>query len=149
MEHLFGAIPSVLKGLETNPDIDEAVVFAAWTGCAGELLKARTVPQSFANKRLVVGVQDATWKRNLEELSPQMMAKLNNSMGNGTVKFIEFRIDPKMTTRHIELACRQEDGSEKPTASPSILAAAASIADEQLRSQFLEAAAVYLAKQTS
>ena len=94
MEQLFGAISSVLKELEPNAKTDEAVAFVAWKHCAGELLSTRTMPLEFSENHLVIAVADETWQRHLEELSPQMLVKLNNYLGQGAVKFIEFRIDP-------------------------------------------------------
>ena len=149
MEQVFGAIPSVLKGLETNADIDEAVVFAAWTKCAGELLRARTAPLEFSDKRLVIAVQDNTWKRHLEDLSPQVLGNMNTSLGHGTVRFIEFRIAPASVTSDRDTDSTAKAETEKPTAAPSLTAAAAAITDEHLREQFLEAAAIYLARQSS
>lgn len=95
MEQLFGAIPGILNDLEPNASAQEALVFAAWNQTAGEMLRARTTPIEFNEKRLVIAVEDRSWQRNLEELSPQMLAKINASIGHGTVRFIEFRIDPK------------------------------------------------------
>ena len=148
MEQLFGAIPSVLGKLETNESIDEAVVFAAWQRCAGELLRERTAPLRFFGNRLVVAVADETWARHLEDLSPQMLAKLNGSLGQGTVKYIEFRIDKKA------LRARGKGGNNavqtNETAAdlaPSLTAAAEAIGDEALREQFLSAVAAYLARQ--
>lgn len=94
MEQIFGAITEVLKGLEPNPAGDEAVAFAAWRRCAGSLINTRTRPLGFANNRLMIAVEDETWKAHLEDLSPQMLVKLNDWLGHGTVKFIEFRVDP-------------------------------------------------------
>lgn len=93
MEQLFGSIQSVLKELGSNAKTDEAVVLAAWRRCAGELLNARTKPVGFAANRLSIAVADKTWQRHLEELAPQMLVRLNDHLGHGTVKFIEFRID--------------------------------------------------------
>ena len=92
MEQLFSAIPAFLKNLEPNPEADKAIVFAAWKRCSGETLSARTSPLEFSANRLVIGVTDKTWQRNLEDLSPQMLVKLNDYLGQGTVKFIEFRV---------------------------------------------------------
>ena len=93
MERLFDAIPSVLKGLDANADVDQAIVFATWKNCAGDILRKRTAPLKFEKHRLVIAVADETWQRHLEALSAQMLVKLNNRLGQGTVKFIEFRID--------------------------------------------------------
>ena len=67
MEQLFGAIPSALNGLGPNANVDEAVVFAAWARCAGDLLRVRTAPLEFFENRLVIAVSDQTWRRHLEE----------------------------------------------------------------------------------
>lgn len=99
MEQLFGAISSVLKELKPNAKTDEAIMFAAWKRCAGELLSNRTTPLGFSNNRLVVAVADVTWQRNLELMSQQMLVKLNAMLGQGTVRFIEFRIDPTSDAR--------------------------------------------------
>lgn len=146
MERLFGTIPAVLDGLGANKGIDEALVIAAWKRTAGELLRERTEPIEFFENRLVVAVTDETWQRHLEDLSPQMLAKLNGSLGHGTVKFIEFRIDAKAieASRDMKKAKSDEAIAE---VTPSLANAAESIADENLREQFLSAAATYLAKQ--
>ena len=97
MEQLFSAIPAVLKNLEPNAEADKAIVFAAWKRCSGELLSARTTPLHFSENRLVIVVADKTWQRHLEELSPQMLVKLNDYLGRGTVTFIEFQIMQRPT----------------------------------------------------
>lgn len=92
MEQLFAAIPSILKDLEPNATATEALVFAAWKQAAGEMLSSRTKAIEFCDRRLVVAVEDKTWQRNLESLAGTMLAKLNETLGNGAVTFIEFRI---------------------------------------------------------
>jgi hypothetical protein len=147
MEQLFGAIPSILSGLGPNADIDEAVAFAAWARSAGDLLRERTKPLGFFEKRLVVAVTDETWRRHLEDLSPQMLVKINGSLGQGAVRFIEFRIDAKSIGAARETkngAVMVEVHGEFP---PSLTTAAEAIADEGLRERFLSAAASYLEQQ--
>lgn len=92
MEQLFSAIPSIVKGLEPNKEVNDALVFAAWNQVAGEQIVSRTKSLRFSKKRLIVDVQDETWRKNLDALSGQMLAKLNTSLGDGTVNFIEFRV---------------------------------------------------------
>ena len=146
MEQVFRAIPSVVNGLASNGDVDEAVVFAAWKRCAGELLNDRTSATEFFENRLVVAVTDRTWQRHLEDLSPQMLYKINSSLGDGTVRFIEFRVDEKAVD-----AAREPKTALKETAatevSPSLVKAAEAISDVALRQKFLGAAAEYLERQ--
>lgn len=92
MEQLFTAIPGILKNLEPNGTAAEALVFAVWKQVAGEMLRSKTAPIEFNNTRLVIAVEDKTWKTHLEDLAPQMLAKLNTTLGQNSVKFIEFRI---------------------------------------------------------
>ncbi|HQZ95085.1 MAG TPA: DUF721 domain-containing protein [Pyrinomonadaceae bacterium] len=146
MEQLFGAIPTVIGGLESHDKVTEAVVFAAWSRCAGEMLRERTVPISFDKKRLTIAVADKTWQRHLEELSPQMIAKINGSLGQGTVRFIEFQIDEKT----VKKACEDrvsESNSRSNAVTPALAKAALAIADENLRKHFLDAAGSYLERQ--
>lgn len=97
MEQLFGSIQAVLRGLEPNPKKDEAIAFAAWKRCAGEMLSERTTPREFSGKRLTIAVADKIWQRHLEHLAPQMLAKLNERLGRGTVTFIEFRVEKNIS----------------------------------------------------
>jgi hypothetical protein len=146
MEQLFGAIPKLLKVLGKNAEVEQAVVFAAWKRCAGGLLNERTEPLEFFENRLVVAVEDNMWRRHLEELSPQMLARINGQLGKGILKYIEFRVQPKTfeNARQNDLSSKSFRAEEVP---PAINLAAQSIADVGLRKAFLKAAAEYLAKQ--
>ena len=147
MEQLFGAIPLALSGIPHDTIADEALVFAAWSRSAGKMLRERTAPVSFEKKRLLIAVEDLTWQRHLEDLSPTMLAKINSTLGHGTVTFIEFRIDKKA------VAARKT--AEKamiktvPPVSKELETAANAIADERFRENFIAAAAVYLERQES
>ena len=146
MEQIFSAIPTVLKGLDQHAEIDQAVVFAAWSRCAGDLLRDRTIPVEYAGKRLIVAVADTTWKRHLEELSPTMLFKINGSVGPGVVKFIEFRVDePRVNESRKKLETDTVNDTAEIT--PSLAKAAMAIADANLREQFLSTATSYLYRQ--
>ena len=93
MQQLFGAISEVLAGLEPDKTVREAMVFAAWKRAAGEALRERTVPMAFAAGHLAIGVADETWRHHLKGLSPQMLVKINDLLGTGTVKRIDFRVN--------------------------------------------------------
>ena len=145
MEQLFGAIPKVLDELGPNAEIEQAVVFAAWKRCAGAALAERTLPTDFFENRLVIAVEDEMWRRHLEDLSSQLIARINGYLDTGRLKFIEFRVEPK---RFREMRRRSQKASEsKPEAPPSLADAAECITDPALRARFLETAAEYLARQ--
>lgn len=101
MERLFGAIPAVLRDLGAPDAVIRSLVLASWNQAAGDLLGERTKAVEFANERLVVAVEDATWKHHLEDLAPQLLARLNSVAGQGMVKFIEFRVDPSARNQEL------------------------------------------------
>lgn len=144
MERIFGTIPAVLEGLGANEVATEALVFSAWRQTAGEMLSKRTVPAEFFENRLVVAVEDITWQRNLEELAPQMLFKLNRAVGERTVKFIEFRIDRAVLRAARQASDMGKFAPEIRDVPPSLKDAAETIADESLRESFLAAAAASL-----
>ena len=148
MEQLFSAIPTVLKFIESPSEVDEAIVFAAWSRCSGDLIRERTAPVEFVENRLVIAVQDLTWRRHLEDLSPRMLVNINSLVGEGSVKFIEFRID-ESAVNALRQTSPAENGIYEPIheVASSLKSAANAIADEKLRDQFLSTAAYYLAKQ--
>jgi hypothetical protein len=147
MERVFGTIPAVLSGLGVNDSATEAVVFVAWRQTAGEMLSERTSPVEFFESRLVIAVEDRTWQRHLEDLAPQMLAQLNGKLGQGTVKFIEFRIAPASLAEAKNKRARNVKAAKpRGPVAPSLVNAANEIADESLRKSFLNAAAAYLDK---
>lgn len=147
MERVFGTIPAVLSGLGVNDNATEAVVFVAWRQTAGEMLTERTSPVEFFENRLVIAVEDRTWQRHLEDLAPQMLAQLNGKLGQGTVKFIEFRIAPaSLANAKAKRARNTKAAKSRAPIAPSLIDAANKIGDSVLRASFLSAAAAYLDK---
>lgn len=152
MNELFRLLPAIFKEFDDNPDVREAVIFAAWRKIAGEMLREQAVPVELEKNRLVVAVGSQIWKAHLEDLSGQMIFKLNSALGSAAVTFIEFRIDEKAVE-----AERKKRGAEKmdPEESarialgeitPKLRASAGSIKDESMREQFLLAAGRCLAR---
>jgi len=143
MEPLFSTFPGILKEVNAAPEVLESLVFSAWPAAVGELVDKRTRPLRFESKRLIVAVEDKTWKVHLEELAGQILAKLNNLCGNGSVAFVEFTIEPEAIDRKAdETPSKAKDAS----ISNELRLAAAKIEDANLRNSFIEAAAVYLSR---
>ncbi|HEY2847919.1 MAG TPA: DUF721 domain-containing protein [Pyrinomonadaceae bacterium] len=140
MEQLFAALPQLLKELGANHAVEVQMVFAAWRRVSGEMLNERTKPLEYFENRLIVAVEDQNWQRNLEILAPEMVAKMNGATEQGTVKFIEFRIDKKVIERQ-QRPVIEMTSDDVPD---SLRAAADKIDDESLRKSFLDAAAAYL-----
>lgn len=152
MQDLFRALPKLLKQFEDTEEVREAVVFAAWRKIAGESLSGHTVPFRLFNKHLIIAVADKMWKRHLEDLSGQMIFKLNSILGQPVVTFIEFRIEAatleaeraKFQKQKLSDAEMVEIALDEIT--PQMRHSADAIADDNLRYQFLLAAGSCLAR---
>jgi hypothetical protein len=136
MEHIGSAIFSLLKTMDLDPRLERSLVMSSWETCAGELLAKQTKAKEYFDNVLTIAVKDETWRRHLSDLTPQLIAKLNHHIGEGTVRFIDILIEP-------ELIPEAESGTE-PRAEESRLipektrSVAESIEDADLREAFLK-----------
>jgi hypothetical protein len=152
MNELFRALPALLRQMEDNESLRQAVVFAAWRRIAGEGLRDHAVPLRLYQKHLIVAVMSETWKKHLEHLSGQMIFKLNSTLEQPLVTFIEFRVDEETVKQErakhqktvIDAEEQRQIALEQVT--PKMRRAADSIKDENLRYQFLLAAGSCLAR---
>jgi hypothetical protein len=148
MLDLFRTLPAVLKDIDGAEAVREAIVFAGWRRIAGEGLADHTVPIRLTNATLSIAVSNLMWQRQLKDLAGQMVFRLNAALGSPVVNFIEFVIDEAVVTSDRSRS-QNEDELRRAAAvqiSPELSAAAASIADEELRKQFLLAAGSCLAR---
>src|SRR5947209_19030045 len=145
MDDLFKALPKILLAAGESEEVSEAAAFAAWRRATGEALRGCAVPFRLHRKPLVVSVQDATWRKQLEQMSPQLVFRLNSLVGQALVTYIEFRVDPQ--TVNDERARTKQSEYKRIVGEESALArarelkeAADAIRDEELRRRFLLAA---------
>ncbi len=145
MDELFQALPKLLRAAGESEEVLEAAAFAAWRRAAGEALRGCAVPFRLYGKTLTVSVPDATWRRQLESVSPQLLFRVNSLLGQALVTFIEFRVDPqtvgeeraRLRQTHYERLEREEHALER---ARELDEAAGAIRDEELRRRFLLAA---------
>jgi hypothetical protein len=145
MDDLFQALPKLLRAAGESEEVLEAAAFAAWRRAAGEALRGCAVPFRLHRKTLVVSVPDATWRKQLEGVSPQLLFRINSLLGQALVTFIEFRVDPKTVAD--ERARMRRSQYERLVGEEGALLrsheldeAASAIHDEDLRRRFLLAA---------
>lgn len=139
MESLIKTLPAILSAAGPSAEVAEAACFAAWKHAVGEALSIHAVPLKLENQTLIVAVADNIWQRQLEQIRPQLLFRLNTVLGHSLVKLIELRIDPQALPK-----TRMPQGTPKQhldSAVPFELRAAASeIQDADLRRAFLAAA---------
>lgn len=144
MESLLKLLPMMLRLAGDHEDVREQAAFAAWRVVTGEQLSNSCRPFRLYRRHLVVATLDATWKKQMEGMSGEILFRLNSLLGAPMVTFIEFRLDRAYVLEgrgalgaHYEFHHTDEIESElKP--------AAERIKDDELREIFLRAAAKYL-----
>jgi hypothetical protein len=146
MDDLIRTLPKLLRAAGETEEVLEAAAIVAWRRVAGEGLRAQAVPFRLYRKNLIVAVMDATWQKQLEAMSGQLLFRLNSLLGQAVVTYIEFRIDPKTVRAERSRAQAHETNRVEQerrallSVSGEISAAAAAIHDEDLRQRFLLAA---------
>ncbi|MBC7900393.1 MAG: DUF721 domain-containing protein [Saprospiraceae bacterium] len=151
MQHIFRSLPEVVKEIAGGESAREAIVFAAWRQISGETLGEHAVPFKLIKKKLFIAVSDNNWRRQIEDLSGQMIFKLNSALGSSLVTFIEFKIDAKAVEEaRRKTLVKTSDAEAKAIAKRQITAglrhAAETISDVKLRESFLLAAGSGLAR---
>ncbi|HKQ50852.1 MAG TPA: DUF721 domain-containing protein [Pyrinomonadaceae bacterium] len=146
MDDLIRTLPKLLRAAGETEEVLEAAALVAWRRVAGEGLRAQAVPFRLYRKTLIVAVADATWQKQLEAVSGQLLFRLNSLLGQAVVTYIEFRVDPQTVRAEREAiqATATNRGEQERRAlksvSGDISVAADAIHDEDLRRRFLLAA---------
>lgn len=70
-------------------DLRVHAVFGRWSELVGAEVAAHSVPESFADGKLVVRTDSTAWATQLRLLAGSVVARLNEELGHGTVSFLE------------------------------------------------------------
>jgi hypothetical protein len=139
MESLIKTLPAILTAAGPSAEVAEAACFAAWKHAVGDALSTHAVPMKLENQTLIVAVADNIWQKQMEQIRPQLLFRLNTVLGRSLVKLIEVRIDPNALPKR-----RSQDSTTAKTLDDAIpfelRAAASEIQDADLRRVFLGAA---------
>src|SRR5918993_1141114 len=95
MEELIQSLPKLVRAAGEAEEVVEAAAFVAWRRVAGEALRGSAVPFRLYRKTLVVAVPDTTWRKQLEQVAPQLVFRLNSLLGQAVVTYVEFPVDPQ------------------------------------------------------
>lgn len=140
MEELFNTLPKILS-FECDAEIREAIVIAVW-----KKLMDNFGEKAFAvrleDDTLVVAVVNEDWKWHLEKLSSEIIFKINSAVQYAAVRRLSFHVDRNMTGGKI--AKKPSGKLDSKALLGNIRSSANLIEDEQLRLQFLNAAAACL-----
>lgn len=139
MDSLIKSLPAILNAAGPSAEVAEAACFAAWKHSVGDALSVHVVPVKLEDQTLTVAVADSTWQKQLEQLRPQLLFRLNTILGHSLVKLIELRVNPKALpeTRTPKEVVTKWSEQSVPF---ELLAAASEIQDAELRRAFIGAA---------
>ena len=91
----------------------EELVRAAWPQAVGARIASHTRPVALQDWRLVVEVEDATWKSQLDTMSGQILPRLKELAGKDAVRSIEFRLGvPRRLPQRAEQARTTRDDAD-------------------------------------
>jgi predicted nucleic acid-binding Zn ribbon protein len=139
MESLIKTLPAILTAAGPSAEVAQAACFAAWKHAVGDALSVHVVPVKLEGQTLIVAVADNIWQKQLEQIRPQLLFRLNTILGHSLVKLIELRVDPKALPemRPPKAAAAAARSEAVPF---ELLAAASEIQDADLRRAFIGAA---------
>jgi predicted nucleic acid-binding Zn ribbon protein len=140
MESLIKTLPAILSAAGPSEEVAEAGCFAAWKHTVGDALSVHAVPLRLEEHTLIVAVADNIWQKQLEQMCPQLLFRLNSVLGHSLVKLIEFRVDPDALPK-TRVATGAAQKKSEDTIPFELRAAASEIRDGDLRRAFLGAAA--------
>ena len=145
MNDLIRVLPGILRAAGDVQEVAEAAATVAWRRVTGEALRGKAVAFRLYRKTLIVAVPDATWQKQLESVSSQLLFRLNSVLGQAMVTYIEFRVDPQTVRAERARLAVPEGGSREREeralrCADALDGAAAAIKDEHLRRRFLLAA---------
>jgi len=147
MHQLIKSLPQVLRAAGNSEEVAEAAAIAAWKHAAGDGLKGHAVAVKLENRKLIVSVADAIWKKQLHSMRGQLLFRVNTILGQPIVGAIDFVIDPKLLTAQAEQKQPEEPLDNE--VGLELWSAANAIHDKELRKSFLRAASVSLKRRGS
>lgn len=154
MQRILESLPMVLKHIGGDSTAVEPIVFAAWKRCVEGVLAENIVPVRLERDRLVAAVSSETWRRSVADLGPELAARINKALGAALVHYIDFRVDADVVDGHRRQLLSADGVDIKEGTIPrkglkGLIASAEAIANEDLRRQFVAAAAASLARARS
>jgi len=73
----------------------QELVCAAWTAVVGKRIARHARAERMVRTKLIVGVDDVVWRRQLFTMSRHILSKLAERIGDGLVDDLEFRVAPE------------------------------------------------------
>jgi len=92
LDRLSHTLGSMLKARGLGSRLDEYRVFGQWEKSVGPVIARHAQPQTVRGKKLTLTVDSPAWMQQLSLLKPQIVEKVNRSLGKETIKDIMLRL---------------------------------------------------------
>ncbi|HZS48885.1 MAG TPA: DUF721 domain-containing protein [Blastocatellia bacterium] len=139
MDSILKLIPEIIKLSGNQEEVCEKAIYATWNALVGEQVRRNCAPVRLFKKTLYVAAKDAIWRKQLEQMSGQILFKLNSVLGAAYITRLEFRVNPKLI-KDISTESSSVEFGDLSTREAELAPAAAEIKDDELRNIFVRAA---------
>ncbi|MCB2212618.1 DUF721 domain-containing protein [bacterium] len=78
------------RGTKVRAALREAELFNRWADIIGEKLAQQAIPERLDRGKLVIQVEDSSWRHQLLYMRRELIGKINQALGSGVVKEIVF-----------------------------------------------------------
>ena len=110
LDRLSMTLGKLLKARGFQGRLHEYRIFGLWERSMGSMIARHAQPQSVRGKRLSLIVDSPAWMQQLTLLKPDIIEKLNKSLGRTAIKDITLKLG--------EIPVDHERTPEEPTATP-------------------------------
>jgi predicted nucleic acid-binding Zn ribbon protein len=84
-KRLRTALDSLVESKGWSTDLSVRALLSRWPALVGPTNAAHSWPESYADTVLTVRTESTVWATSLRTMAPQLVAKLNEQLGDGTV----------------------------------------------------------------
>jgi predicted nucleic acid-binding Zn ribbon protein len=92
LDRLSRTLGSMLKARGLGSRLSEYRVFGQWEKAVGPVIARHAQPQAVRGKKLTLIVDSPAWMQQLSLLKPEIMEKVNSTLGKNTINDITLRI---------------------------------------------------------
>jgi predicted nucleic acid-binding Zn ribbon protein len=82
---LSEAVDRLIEAKGWATDINVHTLLARWSSLVGGVNAAHSHPESYADTMLTIRAESTVWATSLRSIAPQLVARLNDKLGQGTV----------------------------------------------------------------
>lgn len=86
---LGDALERVIAERGWSAEVSVHLLMGRWVEFVGPSVAEHSAPEAFADRVLVVRTSSTAWASQLRLMAPQLLAKMNASLGEGTIKRVQ------------------------------------------------------------